>query len=160
MCARTGSSAEGALKIQSPFRAFESPEDANRLENLITLCPACHRKAESAVRIRSGLAGLGYVFSHLASLFLMCDPGDLQIFTDPQAALADGQPAVVIYERIPAGLGFSQKLFEIHPLLIQHAVELVQSCECNDGCPSCVGPGGEEGSGGKAETLALLQALA
>jgi DEAD/DEAH box helicase domain-containing protein len=38
-------------------------------------------------------------------------------------------------------------------------LELVESCECDDGCPSCVGPGGEGGSGGKRETLALLKEL-
>jgi len=35
----------------------------------------------------------------------------------------------------------------------------VSQCECEDGCPSCVGPGGENGYGGKAETLAILNDL-
>jgi len=39
-----------------PFRTFHSLEQANRLENLTTLCPNCHRKAEVNVRMRSGLA--------------------------------------------------------------------------------------------------------
>jgi len=37
--------------------------------------------------------------------------------------------------------------------------ELVEACGCEDGCPSCVGPGGEGGLGGKRETLALLKEL-
>jgi DEAD/DEAH box helicase domain-containing protein len=69
-----------------PFRSFISAEEANRMENLITLCPACHRKAEQNVRMRSGLAGLGNVLGQLAPLFLMCDPGDLGIHTDPSPA--------------------------------------------------------------------------
>ncbi|GAG46576.1 unnamed protein product, partial [marine sediment metagenome] len=32
-------------------------------------------------------------------------------------------------------------------------------CECAEGCPSCVGPAGEGGLGGKRETLAILEAL-
>ena len=39
------------------------------------------------------------------------------------------------------------------------AYKLVNSCKCRDGCPSCVGPAGENGIGGKQETLALLSLL-
>ena len=141
-----------------PFRAFASAADANRMENLISLCPACHRKAEQNVRMRSGLAGLGNVLGQLAPLFLMCDPGDLGIDTDPSPATL-GQPGIVIYDDVPAGIGFSQKLFELHNELMQRALELVSECDCQDGCPSCVGPGGENGVGGKVETLEILKQL-
>jgi DEAD/DEAH box helicase domain-containing protein len=146
-----------------PFRAFLSAAEANRMDNLITLCPACHRKAEQNVRMRSGLAGLGSVLGQLAPLFLMCDPGDLGLHTDPALYHGDaarsslGQPGIVIYDDVPGGIGFSQKLFELHDELMQRALELVQDCECKDGCPSCVGPGGENGMGGKAETLEILK---
>jgi DEAD/DEAH box helicase domain-containing protein len=149
-----------------PFRAFPSAADevpgsygeANRMDNLATLCPACHRKAEQNVRMRSGLSGLGTVLGQLAPLFLMCDPGDLGLHIDPSPATL-GQPGIVIYDDVPAGIGFSQKLFELHGELMQRALELVQECECEDGCPSCVGPGGENGVGGKVETLAILREL-
>jgi DEAD/DEAH box helicase domain-containing protein len=60
---------------------------------------------------------------------------------------------------VPAGIGFSERLFELHGQLMRGARELVAACECADGCPSCVGPAGEGGSGGKREALALLEAL-
>ncbi len=142
-----------------PFRLFTSATQANQLENLVTLCPNCHRRVETAVRVRSGLAGLAYVLSHLAPFFLMCDVGDLGVSADPQSALANGQPCVILYDEIPAGIGLSQRLYEIHHELMQKALELVANCSCSDGCPSCVGPGGENGLGGKRETLAILEAL-
>lgn len=142
-----------------PFRAFASPEQANRLENLVTLCPACHKRAEAAVRVRSGLAGLSFLLVNLAPLFLMCDPRDLGVHADPQSPLADGKPAVVLYDQVPAGIGFSARLFEVHNELLQRAYEIVSSCQCADGCPSCVGPGGEGGSGGKREATALIKEL-
>jgi DEAD/DEAH box helicase domain-containing protein len=152
---------------KTPFRSFvrnassleAAREQANRLENLTTLCPSCHKKVEQNVRIRSGLGGLGFVLGNLAPLFLMCDPRDLGTHTDPAWSAVNGQPSVVLYDLVPAGIGFSQKLFEIHDELIQRALELVSQCECEDGCPSCVGPGGENGAGGKAETLAILKQL-
>jgi DEAD/DEAH box helicase domain-containing protein len=142
-----------------PFRSFTSIEEANRLENLTTLCRTCHQKVEQNVRIRSGLAGLGFVLGNLAPLFLMCDPRDLGTLSDPAWKPANGLPSVVLYDLVPAGIGFSQKLFEIHDELIQRALELVSECECEDGCPSCVGPGGENGVGGKVETLEILKEL-
>jgi DEAD/DEAH box helicase domain-containing protein len=143
-----------------PFRSFASAAEANQLDNLTTLCNSCHRKVEQNVRIRSGLAGLGFALGNLAPLFLMCDPRDLGTHTDPAWKPANGQPSVVLYDLVPAGIGFSQRLFEIHDELILRALELVSECECEDGCPSCVGPGGENGVGGKSETLAILRELA
>jgi DEAD/DEAH box helicase domain-containing protein len=142
-----------------PFRAFTSLAEANRLENLTTLCPSCHHKAEQNVRMRSGLAGLAYVLGNLAPLFLMCDTGDLGTHIEPVENKTFGQPTVVLYDSIPAGIGFSQKLFEMHDELIVRALELVTECPCADGCPSCVGPGGENGYGGKQEALAILREL-
>jgi DEAD/DEAH box helicase domain-containing protein len=144
---------------KTPFRSFASPEQANRLENLTTLCSACHKRAEAAVRIRSGLAGLSFLLVNLAPLFLMCDPRDLGVHADPQSPLAEGKPAVALYDQVPAGIGFSARLFEVHNELLQRAFEVVSACPCVDGCPSCVGPGGEGGSGGKKETGAILAAL-
>jgi DEAD/DEAH box helicase domain-containing protein len=145
---------------KTPFRSFASAAEANRLENLTTLCNSCHRKVEQNVRIRSGLAGLGFVLGNLAPLFLMCDPRDLGTHIDPAWSAVNGLPSIVLFDLVPAGIGFSQRLFEIHVELIQRALELVSECECDDGCPSCVGPGGENGVGGKQETLAILKELA
>jgi DEAD/DEAH box helicase domain-containing protein len=142
-----------------PFRSFPSPELANQMDNLVTLCPSCHHRVETAVRIRTGLTGLAYVLGNLAPFFLMCDSRDLGIHSDPQSSLANGGPAVVLYDQIPAGIGFSERLFELHDELVTRAYELVSRCECSDGCPSCVGPGGENGYGGKKETMALLKEL-
>jgi DEAD/DEAH box helicase domain-containing protein len=142
-----------------PFRAFTSFVEANRLENLTTLCPSCHRNVEQNVRMRSGLAGLAHVLGNLAPLFLMCDAGDLGTHIEPVENQAFGQPTIVLYDAIPAGIGFSQKLFDMHDELMARALELVSECACADGCPSCVGPGGENGYGGKQEALEILKEL-
>ncbi len=139
-----------------PFRNFQNPEEAHRLENLVTLCPSCHRRAETVVKMRSGLSGLRYVLHQLAPLFLMCDISDLGSHSDPVGI--EG-PMVMIYDQVPAGIGLSEELYSLHHELLQGALELVENCECQDGCPSCVGPPGELGSGGKLETLALLKQL-
>jgi DEAD/DEAH box helicase domain-containing protein len=142
-----------------PFRVFDTATDANTLNNLTTLCPSCHKRVETSVRIRSGLAGLANILLNLTPLFLMCDIRDIGIHYDPKSPLNDGNPIIVIYDSIPGGLGFSQFLFEKHERLLSAAYEVVVKCECRDGCPSCVGPGGEFGFSGKKETLAILKLM-
>lgn len=159
VCGRPESGNSHDVHHKIPFRQFDSYREANQLGNLITLCRPCHRRAELSVKMKSGLAGLAYVLGQLAPLFLMCDSGDLGVHSDPASQLADGQPTVVIYDAIPAGIGFSQKLFMLHDDLIVRATEMVQQCECSDGCPSCVGPAGEDGLGAKEPTLAILGLL-
>lgn len=149
----------------SNFRAYgldqitEIYKIANQLDNLVTLCSNCHRRAETAVRVRTGLSGMAYLLNNLAPLSLMCAPSDIGVYSDPVSQLAEGQATVVLYEQIPAGIGFSQLLFETHDELIVRAFSLASTCECVDGCPSCVGPGGEMGYGGRNETLALLSGI-
>lgn len=143
-----------------PFRSFHSREEANRLENLVTLCPTCHRKAETAVRVRTGLAGTAYALGNLAPLFLMCDTGDIGMVHDLAAPFTEGRPTIAIYDHAPGGIGLSERLYEILNGLFKEAQDLVKTCPCSDGCPSCVGPGGENGYGGKTEAMAILSALA
>lgn len=158
----------GALEINQshhvhhkvPFRNFLSYIQANQLDNLITLCAPCHKKAELVVRMRSGMAGMSYVMHNIAPLFLMCDIGDLGVHFDYESALANGKPTIVLYDLLPAGIGLSEAIYQIHDELIQRCCDLVAGCECLDGCPGCVGPAGEQGIGGKLEALALLSILA
>jgi DEAD/DEAH box helicase domain-containing protein len=159
-CGAAESTGAHQVHHRRPFRTFRSAALANDLANLVTLCVSCHRRVEVAVRVRSGLAGLGYALGHLAPLFLMCDSEDVGVHSDPQSPLAEGRPAVLIYDQAPAGIGFSERLYELHDELVARGLELVQTCPCEEGCPACVGPAGENGVGGKADTLAILQALA
>ncbi len=159
VCGTTGTGRPLQVHHIQPFRSFNSRETANQLQNLITLCPTCHQLAETRVRVRSGMAGFSYVLQNLAPLLIMCDGEDIDVHYDPNSTLGEGQPTVVLFDNIPGGLGLSENLYELHDELITQAYETVSLCECEDGCPSCVGPVGEEGSGGKTETLAILKAL-
>jgi DEAD/DEAH box helicase domain-containing protein len=157
----------GALEINKnhhvhhkvPFRNFTSFVQANHIDNLVTLCAPCHKKAELVVRMRSGLGGLSYAMHNIAPLFLMCDIGDLGVHFEHEAPLAGGKPAVVLFDLLPAGVGLSETLYQVHDDLMLRCYDLVETCECSDGCPGCVGPSGENGISGKLETLTLLGVL-
>jgi DEAD/DEAH box helicase domain-containing protein len=105
------------------------------------------------------LAGMCYVLTNLAPLFLMCEVGDLGTFADPQLKFEELMPGIVFYDQVPGGIGLCENLYSLHDDLIKGAKELVSGCSCENGCPSCVGPSGDVDVGGKKETLALLNLL-
>jgi DEAD/DEAH box helicase domain-containing protein len=47
---------------------------------------------------------------------------------------------IFLYEQIPAGLGFSAALFDLHLTLLAAADRQIRACTCREGCPACVGP--------------------
>ena len=173
-CGASGKDPEGSSKPLGsvlhvhhirPFREFnylpgvnENYIQANQIDNLVTLCPSCHRRAETGQQTRSALGGLAFVFRNLAPLFLMCDPSDIEVVAESRSPITQA-PTVVVYERVSAGVGFSERLFELHDALLAAALELVTDCRCRDGCPACVGPPGEIGPDTKAVTQQMLSIL-
>jgi len=111
------------------------------------------------LKIRSGLAGITYLLHNLAPLFVMCDINDLGAFSEPSCKLADGKPVILLYDAMPGGVGLAEAIFMSSNNLLTAALETINECECVDGCPSCVGVSGEFGTGGKAESKAILQHL-
>ena len=75
----------------------------------------------------------------------------------PRAALEE--PRIFIYDNYPGGIGFSAPLFEVQDRLLEASADLIASCDCERGCPSCVGPIGEIGPQGKRVALDLLERL-
>ncbi len=148
-----------------PFRTFGYARGhnrydviANRLENLVTLCPSCHRRAEERQLVRGALSGLAHVLGNLAPLYLMCDPRDLGVLSEIKA-VGTALPTLTIYEQIPAGLGFAAALYERHAQLMADAHDLIAACPCPQGCPGCIGPTTEVDPQAKAWALRLVSAL-
>jgi len=69
------------------------------------------------------------------------------------------EPNLYLYDACPGGIGFSEPLFRTHTLLMQKTRELIASCPCEQGCPSCVGPAGDLVHRAKEAALAILDRL-
>lgn len=149
-----------------PFRAFgyipgvnENYKQANALENLITLCAACHQRVEAQRGTQTALGGLAHALGNVAPLFLMCDPRDLGVQAEPRSKETRA-PTITLYDRVPEGLGLAERLYELRAELLRGARDLIAACPCRDGCPACVGPVGVEETNVKALTLRLAKRLA
>ncbi len=106
--------------------------------------------------LEAGLQGMAHALRHVASIRLMCDPRDLGAVAEVRST-ATRLPTVTVYEVYPGGVGYSARLYELHHDLLRQAADLVESCECRAGCPSCVGPL-ETAEGAKDACLSLLRA--
>ncbi|MFH1277949.1 MAG: DEAD/DEAH box helicase [Candidatus Eisenbacteria bacterium] len=89
-----------------------------------------------ALKIAEGLAGVRNLLLVVLPLHSMCDPSNLGGVVESSNL---GRPAVFIYDRFPGGLGLSEKGFDTAAEVLAAALELIRSCPCPDGCPSCVG---------------------
>jgi DEAD/DEAH box helicase domain-containing protein len=133
---------------------------------------------------RDGVVGLSFAMRQVAQLLLMCDRQDIGISigaggsasegidprqnppyvrrpgSAPGEALADpalsDEPRIFIYDNYPGGIGFSEPLFRMHADLLVRTRDLIAGCECEHGCPTCVGPVGNTGPLAKTVALRIL----
>lgn len=145
-----------------PFREFgyipgenETYLEANCQENLVTLCRRCHHTVEAVRGTRSALGGLAQVLRNVATLFLMCSPGDIGVLAEPRSAHTQA-PTITIYDFVPGGLGLSARLYDLHSELLAGALDMIRDCECSEGCPACVGPGSESDAAVSTKELTTI----
>ena len=102
----------------------------------------------------------------VAQLLLMCDRQDIGVALGSgddgptTRSSVSNQPRIFIYDNYPGGIGFSQPLFGMHADLMARTRTMITGCECERGCPSCVGPVGDIGPLAKLVALRILDLLA
>lgn len=109
----------------------------------------------SKEELESGLLGLCNVMANLAPLYLMCDPRDIRGVVQIRSPFTL-KPTIYIYDNYPGGVGFSEKLYDMDEMLLRAARQVIMECSCENGCPSCVGPYEEVGSGSKNFALKII----
>jgi DEAD/DEAH box helicase domain-containing protein len=121
---------------------------------------------------RDGVVGLSFAMRQIAQLLLMCDRQDIGISigsgeqgddTDltrsGQPATLSDEPRIFVYDNYPGGIGFSEPLFGMHDSLLARTRSLIAGCECQHGCPTCVGPVGNTGPLAKTVALRILDLI-
>jgi DEAD/DEAH box helicase domain-containing protein len=97
---------------------------------------ALDRVRESGRSPQDGLLGIGNVLAAVMPLFTMSDRQDVSVTMD---SMNFGSPTIFLYDKYPGGAGFAQRAYDRVEELMTACLELVASCDCEDGCPSCVG---------------------
>lgn len=106
------------------------------------------------------VSGLAYLMRHICAVNLMCDSKDIGVAIEDnitkseinpyssrrsgtqsqQALLRTFEPNIYIYDSYPNGIGFSEVLFARAAEIFEKTLDAINRCECERGCPSCVGP--------------------
>jgi DEAD/DEAH box helicase domain-containing protein len=95
------------------------------------------------------LRGLSKAMHVVGAVGLMIDPRDLGRTLgsrhEDEGPPGKGQgpgfdPTIFLYDTVAGGIGLASRLFEEREELLRRARHLIESCECSEGCPGCIGP--------------------
>ena len=95
------------------------------------------------------LRGLSKAMHVVGAVGLMIDPRDvgrtLGSRSEDEAPPGKGQgpgfdPTIFLYDSVAGGIGLASRMFEEREELLRRARHLIESCECTEGCPGCIGP--------------------
>lgn len=87
--------------------------------------------------------GLCYALKNAAMMTTMTERDDIDTVVSNNAVIPDEREeqavSLYIYDKYEGGLGYSEKVYELVPQIIENAVRMVEGCSCESGCPACVG---------------------
>lgn len=100
------------------------------------------------IGVRLNLQGLGiedaaavhaleHAFLSVAPLFAGCDRGDIESAWYSMT-VETGEAALYVFDRIPGGVGLSERLMETASEWTTAATKLLKGCPCREGCPRCL----------------------
>ena len=86
--------------------------------------------------VGEALIGIANVLVEVAPLFVMCDAQDIGAVVDAKNL---GRNALFLHDRYPGGMGYASRCLTKFDDIMRTIAEVIQTCACEDGCPSCVG---------------------
>ena len=92
----------------------------------------------SSNELKTAMDGLQNLLKNAVPLFLMCDRDDIQVhgfLKDPFLK----RPAIFVADNIAGGVGLAEGTYEMGEKLLRSCFDITDSCQCENGCPACVG---------------------
>ena len=84
-----------------------------------------------------GLHAAEHAMIAMSPIFAMCDRWDIGGLSTPLHP-DTGEPTIFIYDGFEGGIGISETLYSKIKPLWEKTLQLIENCECKDGCPSCI----------------------
>lgn len=92
---------------------------------------------DKRLHFMGGIHAVEHALIGICPLFVLTDRNDFGGISIPFHAQV-GAAAVFVYDSIPGGIGLTRLAFKMADSLIIQTYELIASCPCETGCPSCV----------------------
>ena len=84
-----------------------------------------------------GLHAVEHAMIAMSPMYAMCDRWDIGELSTPLHP-DTGEPTIFIYDGFEGGIGISETLYSKIKPLWEKTLDLVDNCECKNGCPSCI----------------------
>jgi len=84
-----------------------------------------------------GLHAAEHAMIAMSPIFAMCDRWDIGGLSTPMHP-DTGEATIFIYDGFEGGIGISETLHSKIKPLWEKTLQLIENCECKDGCPSCI----------------------
>jgi DEAD/DEAH box helicase domain-containing protein len=84
-----------------------------------------------------GLHAVEHAMIMMSPIFAMFDRWDIGGLCTPLHP-DTGEPTIFIYDGSEGGIGISETLCAKMRSLWEKTLQLIENCECKDGCPSCI----------------------
>ncbi|MDR0470326.1 MAG: DEAD/DEAH box helicase [Nitrososphaerota archaeon] len=84
-----------------------------------------------------GLHAVEHAMISIAPIFAMCDRWDIGGVSTPLHPDTK-EPTIFIYDGFEGGIGISEALYAKIKPLWEKTLDLIDNCECREGCPSCI----------------------
>jgi len=84
-----------------------------------------------------GIHAVEHAAIGILPLFAMCDRWDIGGLSTPRHPDTDAAQ-IFIYDGFPGGVGIAEKGFDLLPELWRATLDVITTCPCSGGCPSCV----------------------
>jgi DEAD/DEAH box helicase domain-containing protein len=84
-----------------------------------------------------GLHAVEHAMIAMSPIYAMCDRWDIGGMSTPVHP-DTGEATIFIYDGFEGGIGISEILYSKIKPLWEKTLELIDNCECKEGCPSCI----------------------
>jgi len=113
------------------------PQSLDTVGLWLDVPPSAARQVARRHDLEGSLHAAEHVLVDLLPLLAMCDRLDVDALSTLHHA-DTGQAQVFLFDAYPGGVGIAEQAFSLLPHLIQAALSTLQTCPCQQGCPSCV----------------------
>ncbi|MGD9975876.1 MAG: DEAD/DEAH box helicase [Desulfatirhabdiaceae bacterium] len=122
----------GIIPLDLPAQRFET-------EGFwIEIPETVRQKTETAMHhFMGGIHAIEHAAIGMFPLLVMTDRNDMGGISTPFHDQVGGA-AVFVYDAIPGGAGLSAQAFSRISDLLNYTLKVIESCPCENGCPSCV----------------------
>lgn len=136
----------GYVSLSLPLKKDYDTESTWLLipENVVCAYRRLLQRNRSGEYVRNNhFEGIANAVKNAAMMVTMAARDDIDVIVSSNALIPDERDeeavSLFIYDKYVGGLGYSEKIYDLVPKILENAIRMVKNCPCEDGCPACVG---------------------